>query len=371
MELSSSCDTSIPERARVGGGRSELVPILDGDAGEAEMKLDRRVLVLDVLRVRVGRSIANMSLADIQEARAGWMPSWPLLAPVTDRVGFLLFGRPHRAVTTEDRRLPGPAGSLGVRIYRPRRPAHPTPLVVNFHGGGFVLGNLDAGDWLCSMVAGELGAVVASVDYRLAPEHPAPAAVEDCVAATRWLADHGEELAATGPLAVMGDSAGGNLAALVSIAARDAGAPSIAHQVLIYPAVDLTCSFPSIRELGDAPILTGDDIRTFTHHYLGDHIDPADPRVSPWFVEDLSGLPPALILTAEHDPLRDEGRAYADRLRAAGVPTRWTEYAGMPHGFTTLPGVCRSAPQAVAEIVQELRATLLAGEQGTSERGAA
>jgi acetyl esterase/lipase len=323
------------------------------------VELDRRVRVLDALRHRVGRSVARMSLEDIQEARQGWMPNWPALAPVTDRIGFALFGRPRRDVVTEDRTIPGPAGAQQVRLYRPRRPVHPTPLVIDFHGGGFVLGNLDAGDWLCSFVAGELGAMVASVDYRLAPEDPAPAAVEDCTSATRWLADHGEGLGAPGPIAVMGDSAGGNLAALVAIAARDAGGPSIAHQVLIYPAVDLTMSFPSIRELADAPILTYEDMRTFTAHYLGDHTDPADPQVSPWFVEDLTGLPPALILTAEHDPLRDEGRAYAERLRAAGVPTRWTEYAGMPHGFTTLPGVCRSAPQAVAEIVQELRRHLV------------
>jgi acetyl esterase/lipase len=335
------------------------------------MKLDRRVLVLDALRVRVGRSITSMSLEDIQEARRGWMPSWPLLAPVTDRIGFALFGRPRRDVVTEDRTIPGPAGALGVRLYRPRSSAQATPLVVNFHGGGFVLGNLDAGDWLCSMVAGELGAVVASVDYRLAPEAPAPAAVEDCVAATTWLADHAEELGASGSLAVMGDSAGGNLAALVTIAARDADGPEIAHQVLIYPAVDLTTSFPSIDELGAAPILTASDIRAFVHHYLGDHTDPSDPRVSPWFVEDLAGLPPALVLTAEHDPLRDEGRAYADRLREAGVPTRWTEYAGMPHGFTTLPGVCRSAPHAVGEIVQQLRSSLVDGAQPAGERGVA
>jgi acetyl esterase/lipase len=323
------------------------------------MKLDRRVIVLDALRARVGRRISTMSLEDIPAAREGWMPSWPGLTPITDRVGSALFGRPRRDVVLEDRTIPGPGGSLRVRLYRPRLPVHPTPLVVNFHGGGFVLGNLDAGDWLCSMVAGELGAVVASVDYRLAPEDPAPAAVEDAVAATRWLADHGEELAASGPIAVMGDSAGGNLAALVAIAARDAAGPAIAHQVLIYPAVDLTMSFPSIRELGDAPLLTYDDMRAYLHHYLGERTDPADPAVSPWFVQDLAGLPPALVQIAEHDPLRDEGRAYAERLRDAGVSARLTEYAGMPHGFTTLPGMCRSAPQAVAEIVQELRTSLV------------
>jgi acetyl esterase/lipase len=332
------------------------------------VEVDRRVLALDALRRRVGRNVSRMSLEDIQEAREGWLPSWPLLAPVTDRFGRWLFGAPHHAVATEERTVPGPAGTLGVRLDRPARTAATLPLVVNLHGGGFVLGNLDAGDWLCSTVAAELGAVVASVAYRLAPEDPAPAAVEDCVAATRWLAGHGAELGAPGPLAVMGDSAGGNLAALVAIAARDEGGPAIAHQVLIYPAVDLTLSFPSIQELGDAPILTHEDIRVYVEHYLGGQTAPADPRVSPWFVDDLAGLPPALVQTAEHDPLRDEGRAYAARLRDAGVPTRWTEYAGMPHGFTTLPGLCRSAPQAVAEIVQELRSHLVDEPHGGAGR---
>jgi acetyl esterase/lipase len=319
------------------------------------MRVDRRVLVLDALRKQAGRSVATMGLEDIQEARRGWMPQWPLLGPVIDRLGHVLFGPPHAEVTTEDGTVPGPAGPIGVRVYRPGRTVDPAPLVVNLHGGGFVLGNLDAGDWLCSTVAAGLGGVVVSVDYRLAPEDPAPAALEDCVAATRHLADHRDAVGAGGPVAVMGDSAGGNLATLVAITLRDEGGPDLAHQVLIYPAVDLTMSFPSVQELGDAPILTREDMRAFTDHYLGDRTDPADPRVSPWFVDDLGGLPPALVQTAEHDPLRDEGRAYAARLREAGVTTRWTEYAGMPHGFTTLPGVCRSAPQAVAEIVQELR----------------
>jgi acetyl esterase/lipase len=325
------------------------------------VRLDRRVQVLDRLRKLTGVRISTMDLDDIRRARQGWMPDLPLvgdrLAPLTDRLGHTLFGPPRRDVTSEDRTIPGPAHDLGVRVYRAEGLAAGAPLVVNLHGGGFVLGNLDAGDWLCSSVAADVGAVVASVDYRLAPEHPAPAAVEDAVAATRWLGEHAGELGAGGPLAVMGDSAGGNLAALVAVDARDRGGPELAHQVLIYPAVDLSLSFPSITELDDAPILPGEDLRAFVRHYLGDH-DPTDPGVSPWFVDDLAGLPPALVQTAEHDPLRDEGRAYAERLRDAGVDTRWTEYAGMPHGFLTLPGVCRSAPQALAEIVQELRRTL-------------
>jgi acetyl esterase/lipase len=323
------------------------------------VRIDRRVLVLDTVRRALGLEWATMSLEDIQEAREGWMPKLPLLGPVTDRLGHVLFGPPSREVTTEDRTVPGPAGRIGVRLYRPRRLEEPAPLVVNLHGGGFVLGSLDGGDWLCSTVAAGTGAVVASIDYRLAPEHPAPAAFEDCFAATRYLDDHRDRLGAHGPLAVMGDSAGGNLAALVAIAARDEGGPAIAHQALIYPGVDLTLSFPSMRELRDAPLLRYEDIHAVTSHYLGGRTDAADPAVSPWFVDDLSGLPPALVQTAEHDPLRDEGRAFAQRLRGSDVPTRWTEYAGMPHGYLTLPGVCRSAPQAVAEIVQELRAHLL------------
>lgn len=331
------------------------------------MRLDRRVQLLDLVMTRAQLRISTArDLADVQAMRRrGQLTEGPL-AGVVDRIGAVIFGRPPRDVVTEDRTVPGPAGPIPVRVYRPQGTGADRPLVVNFHGGGFVLGDLDGNDWVCATVAGELGGVVVSVDYRLAPEHRPPAGIDDCIAATAWAVDHAPELGAGGRVAVMGDSAGGTLAALVAIAARDADGPEIDHQVLVYPATDLTMSFPSTRELADAPILKRADMEVFLRLYLGDDADADDPRLSPYHVADLAGLPPALVQTAEHDPLRDEGRAYADRLRVAGVSTRWTQYAGAPHGYISLPGLCRAAPQAVAEIVQELRRHLLPDDDGLS-----
>ncbi len=322
------------------------------------MPLDRRIRLLDAAMGPAGMRISQArSAADVQDLRARreGTATVPVVGPLLRRGREALFGRPRREVTTEDRSLPGPSGDLTLRVYRPPTVRAAAPLVLHLHGGGWVLGDLDGADWLCSTVAADADVLVASLDYRLAPEHPAPAAMEDTAAALAWLAEHGADLGAGGPIAVMGDSAGGNLAALAAIAARDAGTPSLAAQVLIYPATDLTLSFPSHRELADAPLLSRSEIEAFRAFYLGVDGDPADPRLSPWFVDDLAGVAPALVQTAEHDPLRDEGRAYAAKLGAAGVPTRWTEYADMPHGYASLPGLCRAAPQAVAEIAQFLR----------------
>jgi acetyl esterase/lipase len=321
------------------------------------VELDRRIRLLDLVTRRGGYRISSAtSLADIQAIRDKRKPGGGPAAAVMDRIGGFLFGRVPDGVAIDHLQVPTPDGPIRVRRYRPRNAAPDAPLVVNLHGGGWVLGDLDGNDWYGGMLAAEAGAVVASVEYRLAPEHPAPAATEDCLAATRWLADHASELGATGPLVVTGDSAGGNLAALVAVAARDQGDPDVALQALIYPSTDLTMAWPSTYELSDAPILGRADMEAFVRHYLGPDGDPTDPALSPMHVADLTGVAPALVITAEHDPLRDEGRAYAQRLRAAGVPTRWTEYAGMPHGFVSLPGVCRSAPQAVAEVVQAIDA---------------
>jgi acetyl esterase/lipase len=321
------------------------------------VQLDRRVRLLDLVTRRGGYRISSASsLADIQAIRDKRKLGDGPAAAVMGRIGGSLFGRVPNGVAVDHLDAPTPDGPIRIRRYHPRGVTPDAPLVVNLHGGGWVLGDLDGNDWYCGTLAAEAGAVVVSVEYRLAPEHPAPAATSDCLAATRWLADHASEVGATGPLVVTGDSAGGNLAALVAVAARDAGGPDIALQALIYPSTDLTMSSPSTFELSDAPILGRPDMEAFVRHYLGPHGDPADPALSPLHVEDLAGVAPALVITAEHDPLRDEGRAYADRLRAAGVPTRWTEYAGMPHGFVSLPGVCRSAPQAVAEVAQAIDA---------------
>ena len=281
-----------------------------------------------------------------------------------NRITDLVFGAVAPGVQLTDTTAAGETGPLAVRVYRPEdAPSGPLPLAVNFHGGGWVLGSLDGGDWLCSNVARSVGAVVVSVDYRLAPTHRWPAAAEDCYAAVVDLAARAAEFGADGErLAVMGDSAGGNLAAVVALMARDRSGPRIALQVLIYPATDLTMASPSIRENAHAPILSEGDVAAFIGHYLGDS-DPRDPYASPLFASDHSGLPPALVQVPEHDPIRDDGLRYAAALEAAGVPVRTTTYVGMPHGFVSFPKLCRSAPQALAEICVELHAALEPGSR--------
>ena len=255
-----------------------------------------------------------------------------------------------------------------MRVYRHgSAPASGAPVVVNLHGGGWVLGNLQQSEWSCSTLAARLGAVVVSVDYRLAPEHPAPAAFDDCWAVVRHLSRDASDVGGDATrVAVTGDSAGGNLAALVAIAHRDAlraGGPDapaapLRHQALVYPAVDLTLASPSIHARPHAPVLPRRNIDRFLEHYLGGSLlGPADPAVSPLHA-DLEGVAPALVITADNDPLEDDGERYADALRAAGVPVRYTRYEGVPHGFLTFPGAAPAARQALAEIVQELGAAL-------------
>jgi acetyl esterase len=306
--------------------------------------MDRRVRVLG-WALRRAASVAGMSEADILRAQgrsAGHNP-------VTDRV----FGAVAPGVALLDRTFEGPAGSLPLRVYLPRDGDGPRPLVVDFHGGGFVFGGLDQADWMCSNVAARVGAVVVSVDYRLAPSHPFPAAVDDAYAALEWAAGAAGELGAGGRIGVMGESAGGNLAAVVALLARDRGGPRLHHQGLLYPATDM--SHPASGP--EQPILSPAEMNAFRAHYLG-AADPSDPRVSPVLAADHSGLPPALVQVAEHDPLRADGVRYAAALRGAGVPVRFTEYVGMPHGYLNFPGVCRAAPQALAELCAEQAAAL-------------
>jgi acetyl esterase/lipase len=195
---------------------------------------------------------------------------------------------------------------------------------------------------------------VVSVDYRLAPGHRFPAAVDDCYAALVWAAENAAGLEADGPIGVMGESAGGNLSAVMCLLARDRGGPAISHQALLYPPTDLTKEPAAKATL----FISEPEARAFRQHYLGD-ADPRDPRVSPLLAGDHSKLPPALIQVGEHDPLRDDGIRYAAALRAAGVPVRFTEYVGMPHGYLNFPGLCRSAPQALAELCAEQTAALV------------
>lgn len=231
-----------------------------------------------------------------------------------------------------ERTVPGPAGAIPLRIYAPDGPG-PFPVYVNFHGGGWVIGDLDTADTLCRDLSTEAGCVVVSVDYRLAPEHACPAAVEDAVAATRWVADNMREISGNGRLAVGGESAGGHLAAVVCQQARDAGGPDIRFQLLLYPVVDCDLERPSYRENGEGYLLELETMRWFWNHYCPDPDRRRLPDTSPLRAEDLSNLPPALVMTAEFDPLRDEGEAYAAALTAAGCRAEAVRLDGLVHDF--------------------------------------
>jgi acetyl esterase len=253
-----------------------------------------------------------------------------------------------------DRRIAGPTGEIPLRIYTPAGTA-PLPLLVYFHGGGWVLGGIDTHDGVCRELANGAGCVVVSVDYRLAPEHKFPAAAEDCFAATHWAAAHAAELGADAQrLAIGGDSAGGNLAAVVAQMARDRGGPPIIFQLLIYPVTDATFDTASYRDNAEGYLLTTADMRWFWNHYLGGSGDAANPYASP-LRGQLAGLPPALVITAEFDPLRDEGEQYARRLEQAGVPARLSRYDGMIHGFFGMTHLMDKAKAAVQEASANLR----------------
>ena len=253
---------------------------------------------------------------------------------------------------TEDRTIPGPAGDLPIRIYTPKGDG-PFPVLVFFHGGGFAIGSLTSHDPVARRLCAEAGALVVAVDYRLAPEHPFPAPVDDCFAATKWVAEHAAELGGDpSRLAVCGDSAGGNLSAVVSILARDAGGPPICFQALIYPTTDARADYPSVRENAESIFLSADTMQWFYEHYQSDKLDW---RASPILTEDLSDLPPALIITAEYDTLRDEGEAYGEALREAGNDVTVRRYDGVGHVFVQLCGVLPQGAQAISEIATALR----------------
>lgn len=256
----------------------------------------------------------------------------------------------------EDRRIPGPAGEIPVRVYAPQGRG-PFPLVAFFHGGGFVLCSLETHDELCRAICRDAGAVVVSVDYRLAPEAKYPAAADDCYAATAWCAAHAAELGADpARLAVAGDSAGGNLAAVTALRARDLGGPPIRHQVLIYPVTDCACDTPSYRENAQGYGLTAEAMRWFWSHYLASAAQGREPYACPARAPDAKGLPPATVITAEFDPLRDEGEDYAAQLRAAGVPVVLKRYDGMIHGFVSMADMLDDARAAQQLIAEQLRA---------------
>lgn len=268
-----------------------------------------------------------------------------------------LQGEPEEIGEVRDMVVPGPDGNLPVRIYHPS-PGTPLPLLVYYHGGGWVIGNIEVVDKPARALANASQCVVAAMQYRLAPETKFPGQAEDCYAATKWLSEHAAEIGGdAGRLTVAGDSAGGNLAAVVALMARDRGGPQIAYQLLIYPvtAPARGSEFASYRDNADGYLLTRGGMEWFWDHYLRSPDDANNPYASPLKASDLSGLPPALVITAEFDPLRDEGAAYADRLREAGVPVKASRYDGVIHGFFWMGGVVADGRAVLAEMSEELR----------------
>jgi acetyl esterase len=269
------------------------------------------------------------------------------------------FGVPEEPVARiEDRAIPGPVQPIRVRIYTPVL-NQVLPVLVYFHGGGFVIGDLESHDRECRRLANLSGCIVVAVDYRLAPEHPFPGAVEDAYAATRYIAEHTAEFSAdSGRIAVGGDSAGGNLAAVVSLIAREKGGPKLAFQLLVYPCTDATATGGSMREFAEGPFLTGAMMDWFLGHYFPRPEDRSSAYASPLKAPDFRGLPQAMVMTAEYDLLRDQGEAFAQKLKEAGVPVTLKRYAGMFHPFFSLGGAIDAAGAALADAATALRMAL-------------
>lgn len=300
--------------------------------------------------------------AVVEEFAAEGVPPWHSMSVAcARRVEDELFsadgGREMR--TVRDLAVDGPGGDLPVRTYRPD--AEEPPTLVFYHGGGWVLGTLDSADDICRELAGRAGCFVVSVDYRLAPEHPFPAALDDAFAALRWAADHAGDLGADPDrLGVGGTSAGGNLAAATTLRARDSG-PDLDGQFLLYPITDSGMDTGSYEEHGDGALLSRADMAWFWDHYLRSPVDAHNPFAAPVRAPDLSGVAPATVLTAGFDVLRDEGAAYAEQLADDGVPTDHDYYPSLAHGFLSLTDEVDAADEAMDALAERVRARL--GEQ--------
>lgn len=264
-------------------------------------------------------------------------------------------GTPEPVAEVVDTSIPGPGGVLPIRIYRSDG-ARPAPVLVYFFGGGWTLGTIDTSDGICRALTNAVGCTTISVGYRLAPEHRFPAAIDDCYAATTWISEHAGQLGIDPDrIAVGGDSAGGNLAAGVTLLAKDNGGPRLAHQLLVYPNTDYLSDTPSVRENTDPLLFNSTSVDWYWRHYLNSPEDGAHPLASPLRAPDLTDLPPATVITAEYDPLRDQGEQYAARLREAGVPVEQTRYEGMVHGFFAMSGVLDAGGTAIAQAARRLR----------------
>ncbi|MFD9551672.1 alpha/beta hydrolase [Nocardia salmonicida] len=266
-----------------------------------------------------------------------------------------VFGRIRRGVTKIDHAIPGPNGEIVIRVYTPKTigDLKTRPIVVNFHGGGWVLGNISSNDWICSNIALDVDSIVVSVDYRLAPANKFPAALEDCYAALVWTANNAAALGGDPKrIGIIGESAGGNLAASVSLLVRERTGPPLIHQTLIYPVTDAAQDTSSYQVNSNAIILSSADMAAFYEHYLPTEQDPFDWRISPLRASDHSGLPPAYIIVAGHDPLRDEGLMYAQALKKSGVEVTVAHHGKMPHGFMSFPYFSRDADSARKAIIK-------------------
>ena len=273
---------------------------------------------------------------------------------LTREVNRRLTSPPEAVAVVKNMRMSDTSAQIPVRVYIPRE-GEVLPVLVYFHGGGWVLGDLDSVDSLCRSLANAADCVVVSVDYRLAPEHKFPAAIEDAYSATKWTANSATSFNGDPRrIAVAGDSAGGNLAAAVSLMARDKHSPPIVFQLLIYPATNHAFDTTSYSDNAEGYWLSKDDMRWFWNHYLRDEEDGRNPYASPSRAADPSSLPPAFVITAEFDPLRDEGEAYAARLRECGVPVKVARYDGMIHDFVNIAEL-RQSRVAVGEAAAELR----------------
>ncbi|MDJ0752811.1 MAG: alpha/beta hydrolase [Ardenticatenaceae bacterium] len=279
----------------------------------------------------------------------------------------MVMGKPIPLPHVEDIKIPGRSGEIPARVYRPTADQQHAVLIY-FHGGGYVVGDLDSHDNICRKLAHDSGRVVFAIDYRLAPENKFPAATEDCFDALQWVAQVAPQFGGhTNDLALAGDSAGGNLAAVTAQVSRNHNGPRVAKQILIYPATDASRTYPSAETFANAPILTRKDIDWFKNHYLNDQEEKFNPLCSP-LLGNLNNLPAALILTAEFDPLRDQGEAYARALSQNGVPTHYNHYPRQVHGFLSFPPLSGQARQAFADIADFLKNDAVVGEERLENR---
>ena len=263
----------------------------------------------------------------------------------------------------EDQAVPGPEGDIPVRIYTPEG-AGPFPVFVHYHGGGWVIGDLETHDGISRAYANAAGCVVVSVDYRLAPEHKFPAAVDDAFAALNWVAEHAAEFDGDAMrIAVGGESAGANLTAVIAQLAKEAGGPTLAYQILAYPVTNLAFDTKSYEENADGYFLTTESMRWFWGLYLNDTSEGADPKASPLLQEDVSGLPPGIVITPEYDPLRDEGEAYGERLQEAGVDFEIWRAEGMIHDFLGMTNILPEAKDTIETLGGKLKAAFAAGSR--------